>query len=157
MRAFDHASVAVERIEDALPLFRDLLGGTFVGGADEGVFRWVQLVYPGGSKVELIDPKPGDNFVRRFLDSHGPGLHHLTFKVNDLDAAIEAARAAGFDVVGLNDSVAGWKEAFIHPKSANGVLVQLAETPFDEGAEGSPIQGDSAERLLGLGPDALAP
>jgi methylmalonyl-CoA/ethylmalonyl-CoA epimerase len=149
IRSFDHTSIAVEHIEDALPLFRDLMGGDLVGGADEGDFRWIQLRYPGGSKIELIDPKPGDNFLRRFLDRHGPGMHHITFKVHDLKAAIAAAEAAGFKVVDEHE-IEGWKEAFIHPKSGHGVLIQLAESPFDEGAEGSPIQGDSAERLLGL-------
>lgn len=148
VRMFDHTSIAVESIADALPLFRDLLGGQFVGGDDDGEFRWVQLEYPNGSKIELIDPNPGDNFLRRFLDRSGPGMHHVTFKVHDIAAAIEAARAAGFEVVGERETF-GWKEAFIHPRSANGVLVQLAEAPWDEGAPGSPIQGDSALKLLG--------
>ena len=149
VRGLDHTSIAVERIADALPLFRDLLGGELVGGMDEGAFRWVQLRFPGGGKIEIIEPNPGDNFLRRFLDRHGPGMHHITFKVPDLAAAVEAAKAAGFEVVGENMAQDEWKEAFIHPRSAHGALIQLAETPFDEGAEGSPIQGDSARALLG--------
>jgi methylmalonyl-CoA/ethylmalonyl-CoA epimerase len=145
---FDHTSIALERITDALPLFRDVLGGEFVGGMNEGAFRWVQLQYPNGSKIELMDPNPGDNFLRRYLDRRGTGMHHITFKVEDLAAAIEIVKAAGYQVVDENLSNPGWKEAFIHPRSAHGALVQLAESPYDEGAEGSPIQGDSAEKLL---------
>ena len=151
VRRLDHTSIALEHIPLALPLFQDLLGGELVGGADEGSFRWVQLRFPGGAKIELIDPSPGDNFLRRFLDEHGPGMHHITFKVPDLAAAVEAARRAGFEVVGENHDAPDWKEAFIHPRSAHGVLIQLAETPYDEGEPGSPIQGEDARALLDSG------
>ena len=151
VRRLDHTSIALEHIPLALPLFQDLLGGELVGGADEGSFRWVQLRFPGGAKIELIDPSPGDNFLRRFLDQHGPGMHHITFKVPDLAAAVEAVRRAGYEVIGENHDAPDWKEAFIHPRSAHGVLIQLAETPYDEGEPGSPIQGEHARALLGSG------
>jgi len=63
----------------------------------------------------------------KFLASNGEGVHHVTFKVTDITAAIERARSLGLSVVGIDLEDASWKEAFIHPKSANGVLMQIAE------------------------------
>jgi methylmalonyl-CoA/ethylmalonyl-CoA epimerase len=148
VRSLDHTSVAVGRIPVALPLFRDLLGGELVGGAEEGPFRWIQLRFPGGGKIELIDPSAPDSFVRRFLDTRGGGVHHITFKVDDLSAAVAAAEAAGFPVFGVNAYGDEWKEAFIHPRHAHGVLIQFAQSPYDEGVAGSPIQGDSAQQVI---------
>jgi len=63
----------------------------------------------------------------RFLATNGEGIHHLTLKVTDIEEAITRASALELDVVGIDLSNDGWKEAFVHPKSASGVLVQLAE------------------------------
>jgi methylmalonyl-CoA/ethylmalonyl-CoA epimerase len=68
-----------------------------------------------------------NDFLRRFLDRTGPGPHHLTFKVPDITAAIAAAEAAGFPVVGVNLEDPQWQEAFLYPKAACGIVVQLAQ------------------------------
>lgn len=128
---FDHVCVGVRSIEGATPLVR-LMGGTLIDGGDSphGRFRWVQFRLPGGTKLEMIEPLPDagpEHFLVRFLEASGEGLHHLTLKVTDLEAAIARASDLGFDVVGVDTSGSNWKEAFVHPKTANGVLVQLAE------------------------------
>ncbi|MDX2343145.1 MAG: VOC family protein [Acidimicrobiia bacterium] len=128
---FDHVSVAVRDIRGTLPLVA-LLNGQFCDGGDSGSgdFRWVQFDLPGSGRLELITPlssADSDNFLVRFLDTSGEGLHHITLKVTDLDQAIARATELGLDVVGVNCSDPAWKEAFVHPKSANGVLVQIAE------------------------------
>ena len=127
---FDHVSIAVHDIEIAKALV-DLLGGSRIGGglSYEGDFRWIQFDLPEQGRLEMISPlvEDEDNFLNRFLDEHGEGVHHLTFKVADLDKAVAKAKALGFTVVGFDDSNAEWKEAFVHPASAHGVLIQLAE------------------------------
>lgn len=128
---FDHVSVAVNSIRASLPLV-NLLEGRFHDGGDQSSdgFRWVQFCLPGAGKLELIEPLQSadeDNFLVRFLGTNGEGIHHLTLKVADIEEAITRAAALGLDVVGIDLSNDGWKEAFVHPKSANGVLVQLAE------------------------------
>lgn len=148
VRRFDHTSLAVGRIPVALPLFRDALGGRLVGGDVEGAFRWVQLEFPGGGKVELLDPATPDSFVRRFLDTRGPGAHHLTFKVRDIHEAVDAVQAHGYEVFGLRTDDLEWKEAFIHPRHAHGVLVQLAESAHDEGEPDSPYTVEKARRII---------
>jgi methylmalonyl-CoA/ethylmalonyl-CoA epimerase len=129
---FDHVSIAVHDIGLAQTLV-DLLGGTHIGGglSREGDFEWIQFDLPGQGRLEMISPGVEDesNFLNRYLDEHGEGLHHLTFKVTDIRAAVARARSLGFTVVGFDDTNADWKEAFVHPASAHGVLIQLAEFP----------------------------
>lgn len=123
----DHVSVAVRDIAD-VPAMAQLMGGTFRNGgyhASSG-FRWVQFDVPGG-KIEYVQPVTDDCFLHDFLERRGEGIHHLTFKVSSLTQAVERAEALGFRVVGINTESDRWKEAFVHPKSAHGTLIQLAE------------------------------
>ena len=125
---FDHVSIAVWDIGAALPVV-DLMGGRFLRGGDVTGFRWAQWALPGSGKLEMIQPLDvgdEDNFLVRFLTERGPGLHHLTFRVNNLLEAVIHARDLGFDVTGVSPE-GDWKEAFIHPKSSHGTLIQLAE------------------------------
>jgi len=136
IEAFDHVSVAVEDIEASQPLI-SLIGAQRIGGGTSrrGGFAWAQYSLPGGGKIELIAPVDPDpqNFLRRFIDDRGEGLHHLTFKVYNLAQAVNAAQSLGFTITGIDDSHPAWKEAFVHPKSAHGVLIQLAEFPENHG------------------------
>ena len=123
----DHVAVAVHRIRDALPLFKDLLGGVpGEHGTGKG-FTYQQLTFPGGT-IELLEPRGDDSFLHRFLASRGEGLHHVTVKVRDLPRWADRLRAAGLRVVGENYDNPQWRELFVHPKSGHGVLLQFAET-----------------------------
>jgi methylmalonyl-CoA/ethylmalonyl-CoA epimerase len=126
---FDHVATAVHRIVDALPLYRDLLGGVFFAGGDNARlgYRGVQLKYPGG-KVEILEPLAGSPFLDTFFAKRPVGgLHHVTYLVPDLRAAIATTEAAGFTVHGEYTYEAQWQEVFVHPKQTHGVLLQLAE------------------------------
>jgi methylmalonyl-CoA/ethylmalonyl-CoA epimerase len=127
---FDHVSMAV-RSFDAAGSLLGLVGAEYFDGGYEAAsdFHWIQYDLPGTGRLELIrtDSTDPGHFINRFLSERGEGLHHLTFKVNDLGRAREGAIRAGFDVVGFNDADPGWKELFIHPRSASGVLIQFAE------------------------------
>lgn len=133
--ALDHVAIAVRDPAPAAALLRDVLGATFLMGADspEQAFRFVQYRFPGGGKIELVTPI-GDGFVSRFLDSRGEGVHHVTLKVEGIEEQIERLRGAGvpLTLVALEDP--SWREAFIHPSHAHGVLIQLAQSshPDDE-------------------------
>ena len=130
---FDHVSMAAADIDAAIGMAEAMGGTQFDGGlSPSGDFRWEQFSLPGQGTLEIIasvDKTDSDHFINRFIAERGEGLHHLTFKVSDIDAAIALARDAGFVVVGENSSDPEWKEAFIHPKSSHGVLIQLAEFP----------------------------
>ena len=129
VEAFDHTALAVHKIESALPLYRDLLGGVASGyeRISQRGFAWLTLRYPNGSQIELLEPT-GPGFVRDFLAKRGEGLHHMTFVVRDLRQAVERARAAGLRVVDEDYADPRWREAFISPRSAFGTIVQLAQT-----------------------------
>lgn len=126
----DHVAVAAERWEDAWPRYAAELGGRWVNGGDSAGFSAHQVEYANEMRLELIRPYAVEqnDFMRRFLDRNGPGPHHLTFKVDDIVAALAAAEAAGFRPVGVDLTWDEWKEAFLHPKDAPGVVVQLAES-----------------------------
>jgi len=124
----DHVAVAVNSIKPALGLFRDALGGEFLmGGEEQGnTWRWFQLKYPGG-KIELLEPL-GDGFLSKFLSERGEGLHHITFKTDDIVAAIAHVESLGFELVDKHLDDPNWKEAFFRPSKSHGTLIQLAES-----------------------------
>jgi methylmalonyl-CoA/ethylmalonyl-CoA epimerase len=133
IRSFDHTAIAVHRIEDALPFYRDVLGGSpqELSERPEKGFRALTLRFPGGGGVELIEPMGPQGFLHDFLARRGEGVHHLTFMVADLAAAVTEARAAGLRVVDEDYSDPAWQEAFISPRSAHGTIVQLAQSNLD--------------------------
>src|SRR6188472_3756682 len=94
----DHVAVAVREIRPALRLFRDGLGGEYLMGADQDTWRWLQLRFPGGGKIELLEPL-GEGFLSQFLEKHGEGLHHITFKTDDIHAAIAHLEGLGMELV----------------------------------------------------------
>ncbi len=130
VKRLDHVAWAVHDIRAALPLV-ELLGGRFYQGADHprNRFRWVQFHLPQGS-LELMSPLDEESFLHRFLKQRGEGLHHLTFQVEDLAEAVQKAEEGGFFVTGLHFGD-HWNEAFLHPRSTNGVLIQLAQWEED--------------------------
>ncbi|MFG1667683.1 VOC family protein [Streptomyces sp. Y7] len=124
----DHVAVAAPRIRELLPLYRDVLGGRFVLGGDNPRvgYRGLQLCYANGSKIELLEPLRGSAFLDSFF-RRGGGVHHLAFEVADLDAIYGTLEASGHRLTGLHRDDPWRQEVFIHPKSAQGVLVQLVQ------------------------------
>jgi len=131
---FDHIAIGMPRMADAPPVLAGALGGVPAYGQSSGVFRWGLWTFDGGGAIEILEPMGDDGFLHRFLDERGPGIHHVTFRVPSLAAACARARAAGYDIVGLDDSDPSWKEAFLHPKQALGIVVQFAEAGGADGA-----------------------
>ena len=125
----DHVAVAVERQDVAWPRYGGDLPSSWVGGGGTPGFWSAQVQFANGMKVEVLEPYlvEQNDFLRRFLDRNGPGPHHLTFKVKDIVGAIALAEDAGYRPVGVNLANDFWKEAFLHPKDAPGVVVQLAQ------------------------------
>jgi len=129
----DHVAVAVRDVAAAASLYRDVLGGRFLFGADEPEqgFRFVQYRFPSGGKVELVTPL-GQGFLSRFLERRGEGVHHVTLRVEALGGQVDRLRQGGVELMQVSLDDATWKEAFIHPRDAYGVLIQLAESPHDD-------------------------
>lgn len=132
--SLDHTAIAVRSFESVLPFYRDLLGGkvTHTRESPDKGFRFLHLLYPNGSQVELLEPMGASGFLHDFLAKRGEGVHHLTFIVADIRAAVAAAKAAGYRVVGESYSSPTWQEAFISPRDLHGTLVQLAQKGHPE-------------------------
>lgn len=136
----DHVAIATRDITTTLATAVGALGGVVFHGGDGYGFRWVQLRCgtPGrtgttGMTLELLtvwQPQVND-FLARFVDRHGPGVHHMTFKVRDLEAVLDRCVDAGLEPVGVNLDNPEWREAFLGPKQAHGTVVQLAQTSDD--------------------------
>lgn len=145
----DHTGIAVESIEEAEPVLFALGCRKLIEESVEGRFRWAQYDFgQGASRLELIAPEAPDTFLTAFLDEHGPGLHHVTLEVADIDAVIEELAAAGVDVVEYEEFDT-WTEAFLSPANPTGTLFQLMEY-HDDYSEGRPPAGDlyvDGERL----------
>ncbi len=131
-------ALATRDVSEPLRVLVRELGATILSGGQLPGFRPMQVRLGDGDygmTVELLEPwEPATNdFLARFLDRHGDGPHHLTIKVDDFDAALDAVRATGRDVVGVNRADPWWHEAFIVPRDAFGTVVQLAAQPPDAG------------------------
>lgn len=124
---FDHIAIAVPRMAEAPAFLVGTLGGAPSFGAAAGPYRFGQWRFAGGGRIEILEPSGPDGFLHRFLTSHGPGIHHVTFMVPSLRSACDRAEAHGYGIVGYDDSDLHWKEAFLHPKQALGIVVQLAQ------------------------------
>jgi methylmalonyl-CoA/ethylmalonyl-CoA epimerase len=126
----DHVGVAVEDLDAAVALYSEQLGMAVQHREtveEQGVEA--VLLGVGESHVELLRPLAADTAVGRFLERSGPGLHHVAYGTDDIDAALEAVRAAGLRLIderprtGIRNS----RVAFVHPRSTGGVLTELVE------------------------------
>ena len=125
----DHVAHAVHRWHDVWHRYATDLGAEWNSGGPGPGFAPAQLRFANRARVEVLMPDNTEvnDFLIRFLSANGPGAHHMTFKVPSLEEAIATARAAGHEPIGINKEDPEWMECFLHPKSAWGVVVQLAE------------------------------
>jgi methylmalonyl-CoA/ethylmalonyl-CoA epimerase len=137
----DHLAIGTTALTDGWELFGGLLGGTWAYGGNSPGFWWGQLNFDAGPKVELLTPTSGPDaaFLERFLAAHGAGPHHFNFVVSDIETTLADIRALGIEPVGVNLSNPRWKEAFLHPRSAHGIVIQVAQQA------GSPAVAPPAE------------
>ena len=126
----DHVAIAVKSLKTAEALYCGVLGFKPLRRetvADQGVH--VLAVDLNGLCVELMEPTGPDSPVGRFLEKRGEGLHHLCFKVKDLAAELARLSAEGFTLIDKapRRGAGGHLIAFVHPKSTNGVLMELRQ------------------------------
>jgi len=130
----DHVGVAVEDLDDALERYTQGLG-LAVGHRETVAEQGVEAVLldVGGSHVELLRPLAPDTPVGRFLARRGPGLHHVAYGVDDIDAELERLRAAGLRLLDQRPrrGIRSSRVAFLHPQAAGGVLTEIVQPPGD--------------------------
>ncbi len=131
----DHIGIAVQNINDALAFFQDALGMKLERVESEEGGRTQVAFLPGGaSDVELVEPQDADSGLAKFLAKRGDGVHHICFEVDDIDAALARLTEKGAQLIDETPRVnaKGMRYAFIHPKSAHGVLIELYQRPKTE-------------------------
>jgi methylmalonyl-CoA/ethylmalonyl-CoA epimerase len=118
----------VEALAESLPFFRDVLGLPEVPLDDADGANIVGFS-AGESLVELLEADDPDSPIARFVAKRGPGIHHICFAVDDLDAMLARCRAAGVQLIDEEPRVGaeGKRIAFLHPRSTGGVLVELSD------------------------------
>ncbi len=128
-----HIGIAVRALEGALPFYRDVLGMPEVPLDDADGARIAGFA-AGDSLVELLEAESPDSPIARFLERRGPGIHHVCFVVDDLDASLARCRESGLRLVDDTPRIGaeGKRIAFLHPSSTGGVLVELTEAESSE-------------------------
>ena len=123
-----HIGIAVEALAESLPFFRDVLGLTEVA-LDDSDGASIVGFSAGEPLVELLEADDPASPIARFVAKRGPGIHHICFSVDDLDATLERCRAAGVQLIDEKPRIGaeGKRIAFLHPKSTGGVLVELSD------------------------------
>ena len=122
----DHVAIAVRSFDDVVPLL-ERLGGVAATPLQRVESQGVEICFVGS--VELIRPLAADSGVGRFIERRGPGLHHIAYRVPDLEALMTELKAAGraFTSDEPATGAGGHRIAFMHPRSAGGVLVEFVE------------------------------
>jgi methylmalonyl-CoA/ethylmalonyl-CoA epimerase len=126
----DHVGIAVSEIEPALSIYTDQLGAELLHREliDDDTID-AALLSAGTARVELVAPLSTDSSLGRFLDRRGPGMHHLAYAVDDINAALETLRARSVKLIDA-EARAGIRDtriAFLHPSSCAGVLTELVQ------------------------------
>jgi methylmalonyl-CoA/ethylmalonyl-CoA epimerase len=123
-----HIGIAVRGIGETISFYRDVLGMPDVPLADSDGARIAGLA-AGPSLVELLEPETAGSPIAKFIDKRGPGIHHICFAVDDLDATLDRCRAHGIKLIDESPrpGAEGKRIAFLHPSSTSGVLVELTE------------------------------
>jgi methylmalonyl-CoA/ethylmalonyl-CoA epimerase len=125
----DHLAVGTSALADGWDLFGGVLGGRWTYGGNSPGYWWGQLQFAEGPKIELLTPTGGPDaaFLERFLAARGAGPHHFNFLVTDIEATLARIQASGVKPVGVNLANPYWREAFLHPRSAHGIVIQVAQ------------------------------
>ena len=123
-----HIGIAVASIDAALRFYRDVLG-LEPGRPETADGATIVGLSLGDVQVELLEPRDPDGPVAKFLARRGPGIHHVCYRVPDLDRALERCRAAGYRLIDEvpRSGAGGRRIAFLHPKTTAGILLELTE------------------------------
>ncbi len=129
-QALNHVAIVVEDMETALHFWRDAMGLPLTrieGNAEEAVR--IAFLPLGESEIELLEPTTEDSGIAKYLAKRGAGLHHLCLEVADIEAAMDRLVQNGAELINESPRTRpdGTRYAFVHPKSAGGVLVELYE------------------------------
>lgn len=154
IKRIDHVAIVVDDIESALEFWRDSFGLELLHVEDvpdqESVVAFLQT---GEGEVELVKPTSGDSGISRYLRKRGPGVHHICFEVDDIEATLRMLQEKGIRLINETPQIGtgGKKIAFIHPQSTQGVLIELYQLTKLEPEIRLQRARTLADRVLGEG------
>jgi methylmalonyl-CoA/ethylmalonyl-CoA epimerase len=126
----DHIGIAVNNLEESIKFYEDVLG-LKLHGTETVAEQKVKVAFLpiGDTEVELLEATEPDSPIAKFIEAKGQGVQHIAFKVDNIEAALEEMRAKGIRLIDEKPryGAGGAKIAFLHPKSTNGVLIELCE------------------------------
>jgi methylmalonyl-CoA/ethylmalonyl-CoA epimerase len=130
----DHVALAVQDYKKAFDFFTGLFGAIPGTYADDGAMKylWQNFALGDLSRLELLTPTGQGSFLEGFLRDKQGGVHHITMQTPDIHRARKLLEDSGIPYFGFNDYGPVWKELFIHPRDAFGVLIQIAEFQADD-------------------------
>jgi methylmalonyl-CoA epimerase len=126
----DHIGIAVKSIDEALKFWEETLGIKCTGREEVAEQKVVTAFLPlGGTEIELLEPTSPESPISKFIESRGEGIHHLALKVEDIEAALKELKDKGIRLIDEKPrcGAGGAKIAFVHPKAAGGVLLEISE------------------------------
>lgn len=126
----NHLAILVSDLEESLAFWRDALGLHLAQLKDYPAEQAQIAFLPiGDGEIELVRPTTDESGLKRYLDKRGPGMHHICLEVDDLEDMLAQLKTRGVQLINETPRIGedGRKYAFIHPKSAHGVLVELYE------------------------------
>ena len=129
-KKIDHIGVAVKSLKESLHIFKDLLGMK-CSGEEEVKEQNVKVAFlpVGESEIELLESTSPEGNIAKYIEKKGEGIHHIAFEVEDLDAMLKNLQEKGIRLIDKEPryGAGGARIAFLHPKSTNGILVELCE------------------------------
>lgn len=133
-KVLDHIGIAVRSIDDALPLYIDTLGATLIHRYTSdvpGVEVHVAMLEVGDQKIELLEPTNTDSPIARFIRQKGKGVHHIAYRVDDLEIAIDETKQQGIRFLEdtFRTNKLGRRLIYMNPASTNGTIIELCDYP----------------------------
>jgi methylmalonyl-CoA/ethylmalonyl-CoA epimerase len=129
-KKIDHLGIAVANLENSLNIFKNILGMECTGEevVEEQNVK-VAFLPVGESELELLESTSPDGSIAKFIEKKGEGIHHIAFEVDDLEAKLEELEKEGVRLIDKKPryGAGGARIAFLHPKSTNGILIELCE------------------------------
>ena len=129
-KKIDHIGVAVKNLEESLHIFKDILGMEY-SGEEEVKEQEVKVAFlpVGESEIELLESTSPEGNIAKYIEKKGEGIHHIAFEVDNLEAKLEELKKNSIRLIDKEPryGAGGSRIAFLHPKSTNGILIELCE------------------------------
>ena len=130
IKEIDHIGIAVNDLKKTMSIYRDILGLKFIGSEEIEEQKIIHATFLAGEvKIELVQSTHPDGPIGKFIEKKGEGIHHIAFRVENIDESLKELNAKGVNLIDEKARIGadGAKIAFIHPKDMKGVLIELVE------------------------------